>query len=390
MTSHLPKLLATIEQRGVFLSTSATPTGANTAPDWIQRASLVGVLLLTFVGCAVPERESSVAAPEDQVVEPLQPPSLAPRIFGGQRDDDPRANPGVVALKIPSGLSHDLCSGALIAPNVVLTARHCVIESVTTRVACDESGNSKNGKHVQFNKPASDIEIFTGASVNRSKTPAAIGRELVTPTSDYLCNSDIAMVVLDRDIADVEPMAIRLGASVQPGEKIRSVGYGSNDAKLPLGTRLRKDGVEVLAIGSTVSKSKTALGPHEFEVGRSICEGDSGGPAISEDTGAVVGVVSRGGRCELDYGNVYIATAGWEKLFEQAFAIAGGAPIVEWVEPKPDSAPTPAPPPPPATEGSSCSMTAARSQPRLGPIIALLASLGMLAARSRHRRTRTQ
>jgi hypothetical protein len=272
----------------------------------------------------------------------------------------------------------------------VLTARHCVIESVTNRVACDESGNSKNGKHVQFNKPASDIEVFTGPSVNRSKAPAAIGREIVTPTSDYLCNSDIAIVVLDREIADVEPMAIRLGGSVQPGERVRAVGYGSNDAKLPLGTRLRKDGVEVLAIGSTISKSKTALGPREFEVGRSICEGDSGGPAISEDTGAVVGVVSRGGKCELDYGNVYTATAGWEKLFEQAFAIAGGAPIVEWVEPKPDSGAAPTPPPaPPSTDASSCSMAAASSTPSPPSLVAFLAAFVMLVARSLHRRRGT-
>src|SRR5690606_37859440 len=74
---------------------------------------------------------------------------------------------------------------------------------------------------------------------------------------------------------------------------------------------------------------RTPLGPHEFEVGQSICQGDSGGPAISADTGAIIGVVSRGGACEDDHGHIYTTTAGFDALFSEAFAVAGGAPVVE-------------------------------------------------------------
>jgi secreted trypsin-like serine protease len=78
-----------------------------------------------------------------------------------------------------------------------------------------------------------------------------------------------------------------------------------------------------------VSASNTPLGAHEFEVGKSICRGDSGGPAISEETGAVIGVVSRGGSCDEDFGHIYTTTAGFPDLFGDAFKLADAEPTLE-------------------------------------------------------------
>jgi V8-like Glu-specific endopeptidase len=255
------------------------------------------------------------------------------QIFGGAPDDDRQAVGSVVALKVGKGGSFELCSAALIAPNVALTARHCVAKSITTTVSCDENGNSTNGAHIAGDQDPANVAVYVGASPNFNEGADAVGRAIVAPESDHLCDSDIAIVVLDRALENVEPLAVRLNAGVNAQETIRSVGYGQNDKKMPIGTRLRKTGVSILATGKGVSRSKTALGVHEFEVGRSICQGDSGGPALSEDTGAVVGVVSRGGECSDDYGHVYTTTTGWSDLFDQAFAIAGGAPITESGQP---------------------------------------------------------
>jgi hypothetical protein len=104
---------------------------------------------------------------------------------------------------------------------------------------------------------------------------------------------------------------------------VRAVGYGQNDKGMPIGIRVRKDDVAVLAVGQTLSQSETPLGSREFEVGLSICQGDSGGPAINESTGAVVGVVSRGGSCDDNFGHIYTGTAGFTQLFTQAFMLAG-------------------------------------------------------------------
>jgi len=287
---------------------------------------MLGLALIGISGCAAEVDGNADLATEVTL-------GSETKIFGGETDDDPRAVSSVVALKVGTGGVFELCSGALVAPNVVLTARHCVANSITTSVSCDQKGNSTNGSHVSGDLPADAVAVYTGAAPRFNEQPKALGTAIVAPSSEFLCDSDIALVVLDKAIADVEPLAVRLGAGVSPGETIRSVGYGQNDQKKPLGTRLRKSGVAVLAMGSGVSQSRTALGPHEFEVGRSICQGDSGGPAISEDTGAVIGVVSRGGDCEEDFGHIYTTTAGWRELFDDAFALAGGAPIVESGQP---------------------------------------------------------
>ncbi|MBX3259889.1 MAG: S1 family peptidase [Labilithrix sp.] len=337
------------------------------------------------MGCAAEVPENADVATNVTVATG----AVETNIFGGEDDDDQDAVPSVVALKVGSEGTFELCSGALIAPNVVLTARHCVANSITTSVSCDERGRSTNGPHVAGEQAPSAVAVYTGASPKFGHEPDAVGTAIVTPSSQYLCDSDIALVVLDHAIAGVEPVAVRLDAGVAAGETIRSVGYGQNDKRMPIGTRFRKEGVTVLAMGSGVSESRTALGPHEFEVGRSICQGDSGGPAISEDTGAVVGVVSRGGDCQEDFGHIYTTTAGWTELFDEAFALAGGAPIVESGQPVGGESGPRAKPIRSATADRSeaaPSCSASRAPANGGASLGLLlASALVLAARARRR-----
>lgn len=290
----------------------------HTGPMWVTALALA----LAGAGCAA---ETSDQAVETRVTASTTNPS----IFGGAKDDDSEAIPGVVALRVGVGATFELCSGALIAPNVVLTARHCVTKNATTSVACDENGRSANGPHVTSDEDPATIGVYTGSSPNFAKPGVSKGRSIVSPTGPYLCDSDIALVVLDTPITDIAPLPVRIHATARKGEVIRSTGYGQNDESSPIGTRFRKSGVEVLAQGRAVSPSKTPLGTHEFEVGKSICQGDSGGPAISEETGAVIGVVSRGGGCDDDFGHIYTTTAGFDQMFADAFALAGATPTDE-------------------------------------------------------------
>ena len=254
--------------------------------------------------------------------------STAQAIYGGVQDNDTSQNGAVVAIEIGDGTTFTLCTGSLISPSVVLTARHCISNLTTTaaaQIACDDNGNSTNGADFADDQPVASIHVFAGPSIYQGETPSANAKSLYHPAGTTLCNGDVALIVLDKAITTVTPLHVRLSGPVKTDELVRSVGFGQNDQNLPIGTRFRKDGVSVLAVGSVVSPSQTPLGNNEFEVGESTCQGDSGGPAIDETTGAVVGVVSRAqSDCTLAYGHVYSSLSGVLPVFQQAFADAGG------------------------------------------------------------------
>jgi len=282
----------------------------------------MAVAAVSLAGCAAETAGDTV---ELHVAEGTS----SPTIFGGQKDDDSDAAAAVVALRVGTGSTFELCSGTLVAANVVLTARHCVTRNATSSVSCDEKGSSANGTHVIEDEDPGQIGVYLGASPSFAKAPAARARAIVAPSGPYLCDSDLALVVLETPIRGVSPLSVRLHHPARAGEFVRALGYGQNDASSPIGTRFRKSGVAVLAQGSGISASKTPLGPREFEVGLSICQGDSGGPAISEETGAVIGVVSRGGGCADDFGHIYTTTAGFDQVFTEAFRLAGATPTGE-------------------------------------------------------------
>jgi hypothetical protein len=138
-------------------------------------------------------------------------------IFGGARDTAQTLS-GVVALKVSSGSTFELCTGALVAPNVVLTARHCVSKIASSTVVCDINGKSANGDHVTGDVDAASIQIFTGSDPELARSPAAHGKTIVHGGGKVLCDADIALVVLDAKLDGVPVMPVRIGQPIHPGE----------------------------------------------------------------------------------------------------------------------------------------------------------------------------
>jgi hypothetical protein len=305
-------------------------------------------------------------------------------IYGGTRDD--ASNDAVVALRVGDAQNYRLCTGALIAPNVVVTARHCTSIAATETIGCNAEGQSTNGNHFLGDVAPADIHVFAGVTPIMTGTPRANGRQVFRPDSIALCNSDIALVVLDRTIDGISPRRVRLSGGVAVGETILSVGYGENDQSYTSGVRHVKDAL-VLAIGAGVMKDGTVLGSGEFEIGRATCQGDSGGPGISAQTGAIVGIASRGVGCSQDYGHVYMRTAAMRTLFDKAFAFAGGSAIEEEGGPSPPNdagaQPTPNGYKPPIARG--CSARIAPDLPSDDSVIAVGSILLLLGVRRRSR-----
>lgn len=234
--------------------------------------------------------------------------------------------PGVVAIATvqsdnPSHVS--LCSGAVIAPNLLLTARHCVSRAVTATPSCDARGKSHNGEHLSDDVDPAAISVYVGGHV-RPDMDAAAARAVrsIHPVGNVLCDADVAFLVLDRDLEGVTTLAMRLHGSVQPGDYIIPVGFGGGPANI-VGLKVARDRSRVLSIGPAANAETGAvLGPREFEVDRATCRGDSGGPAVDAFTGEIVGVVSRGGSCSNPGNHVYTRVDAYVNLARRAIATA--------------------------------------------------------------------
>lgn len=225
-------------------------------------------------------------------------------------------DPAVVVIDVGG---EGLCSGSLIARNAVLTARHCVART-TEKVACPPSK-----KQVLGEREPSTLRIYAGEDVERARFVAA-GSRVVAPAGSFLCDADVAVIMLDREVRGIDPLPIK-SSGVAQGDYVRAVGFGEQAAGGPAGVKMLREHVRVLGTS-----------PHEFLVGESTCRGDSGGPAIDEETGAIVGVVSRGAaECDgPNAHNIYTRTDAFYDLIDGA--IEGVSP------PAPASPPAPGEP----------------------------------------------
>ncbi len=204
-------------------------------------------------------------------------PSPAPQdtqdIVGGRSDRG--HDPAVVALLLGE---EGLCTGSLIAPSLVLTARHCVSQT-SEEVSCPAHGSQVLG-----DRDPESITVLVGDSISTAKAVARGARLRLLP-GRTLCDHDAALIELDRPVEGVTPLVVDRSAGPGEGDLLRAVGFGlRGDNQDTAGKKYAKSHLAI------VSGSKA-----EFTVSEATCNGDSGGPAIDEKSGKIVGIVSRGG-----------------------------------------------------------------------------------------------
>jgi hypothetical protein len=192
------------------------------------------------------------------------------------------------------------CTATLVAPNLILTARHCVSNFSTALFTCDADGNliAGPGGLIGTTDVASKIVVKPGTSTIGLKAVAK-GVQIFSVQATTVCRNDIALVLLDRAL-DQPPTSlpismIRLYAGVDPGESVRIVGYGAvSEEDSGTGTRHTRSGLPVARVGSSEFRPVgDGVPPRTFTTnGPGGCYVDSGGPALS-DNNAVVGVFSQ-------------------------------------------------------------------------------------------------
>ena len=272
----------------------------------VSAAGLVAALAL--FGCSA-----------EPSIEPVG--TVRERIAGGVLD---REHDEVIELITEwSSRSVAVCTGILIAPNLVLTARHCVASGGSDMITCGSATFSAPVAASALHATADDVptqssSFYTGRSVN------------VPPDGDDICGFDMALITLAENVPpDVaRPAVPRIDLRAVAGESYVAFGYGVDEFGNDTEGRMRLDGLVVQCTGDRCAGPGVA--DNEFLGQEGVCSGDSGGPAL-DLTRRVIGILSRGSDpCATP---VYGSVAGfrdWIMATALAAAETGGYPPPSW------------------------------------------------------------
>lgn len=281
--------------------------------------ALVSSPIVLMTSCGAP----SAPAPAEQITYTHQ------AIMGGT--DDP-GDLNVVGITMLIGWSGGICTGSLIAPNLVLTARHCVSDT-PEQIDCMSAtfGAIHAASTFTLTTDYKAPETFMTSGYLPGTTYKV--DKVMVPPINKVCGNDVALIQLKGSgipSSVVEPLIPRVDKVLETGEGYRAVGFGAtNDSGAGAGRRRKLDS---LTVACSVKCIAGYMDPKtEWEGDRGICQGDSGGPAL-DSLNRVVGVVSRGGmNCSSP---IYGGVSGWGDWIKQnalEAAQAGGYQPAPWV-----------------------------------------------------------
>jgi hypothetical protein len=258
----------------------------------------------------------------------------------------------VVAVAEQVSQGFGLCSGSLLAPNLVATARHCVAQVISQPIDCTVSSFGDT-------VPASELEVTNVANLANVTQSIAV-EQIIVPSgagTTSFCGNDLALLILAQPIAVPEYVTPVIDPPMTDhslySTTITAIGYGIDS---PLDTtgqtagirRIRED-IDLVCVPNDVTVPDCLATPgasefisaSEFEATGGVCSGDSGSGAFEQrnfDAGiwTSFGVLSRGatgadgGLC---VNSIYTQFSAWGSLLADTAAQAaqiGGYPTPAW------------------------------------------------------------
>jgi V8-like Glu-specific endopeptidase len=215
---------------------------------------LLLLALLTGAGCL----------PEGDAVD-----STHSAIVGGAFEE---GEPAVVVVRTLGGFG--LCTGTLISPHVVLTAKHCVQDAGADRPW------PPSALSVGFGSVNDEIEGMR--VIELRTTPGTYTSEPGVGLAGDLVGIDVATLTLLEPVTTVTPIIVGRERPTT-GTEFTAVGFGLRPEGMPSGLKYKTTSTIGSISGDVLLTSNT------------ICQGDSGGPAIIEGSPrTVVAVASFG------------------------------------------------------------------------------------------------
>jgi hypothetical protein len=340
-------------------------------------------LLLVSVACGAPPTSDDIDGDDIELD------SLEQAIVNGEVSDS-SSDDSTVYVRARWEGEAVACTGTLIAPNLVATALHCITETpsgactVTAQqcFSCNADGTLTEDSTLGRIGPlinAADVNVTVGSTIV-GVAPTARAARLFGSGSSQICRGDIGFILLETDLeAPITP--VRLDWGVETNDTIRILGYGETETSGTSGRRMRS-GVRVTEVGPASEDDPTiTAAPRTFVVNEGPCHGDSGGPALAEDTGALVGVYSltAGQSCTgIGVRNIYTNLSLFSSLARQAFEASGHDPILD---PKPAEPERPAVVPESGCTLGDVNTGNARAHGTSGALLLALAALGLVRRR---------